>query len=608
MFKSKLLPQKIAATLAAGTFLLASPVLAAENVFQFDQITITADRITQTVAETPENVTVVTNQQIQDKGAKTLAEALTGVSGVTISSYGGLGSKAIPYILGSERVVVMIDGKRMNLPQGIGTKASGIDLNSYLISADNIERIEVVKGGVSVLYGADAIGGVINIITKKGEGTTHVNTSIAAGNYGGRTYEISAGGQENKTHWQISGLQESTDGQRINSASKDKNFSMRLDQDLTKNEALTFDYDYYGNHAGISGDLLTPTPDYYQDILRHNWSIAYTKQHNDGNQIVRYYHNDQTYSGDDYGTFNHRNTVKALEYQDSAKVNKKQLLTWGGEWRTDKVISSIEGNDSHKTTTKAVYLQDQFNMTDKENLTLGLRHDDNSQYGEHWLPKIAFLHQANKNTSYFANWGKVFKAPKFDDLYADYGTMGKGNPNLKPETGWTTEIGVKSKVSGNTEATLSLFKRDLNDAIDWKYANGQYTAYNIYHLTATGIDASVISKLSKVTNMDVGYTYLDSRNQNDKWTGDPRNTFHIGFNMHKDKLSQSLYGIFKDKTDTVSSHFIINTNTNYELDKNTSLFLKINNLFNRQYIELADSYSKYPGNSRSFMLGIKHSM
>ena len=627
MLKSKLLPQKIAATLAAGTFLLASPALAAENIFQFDQITVTADRITQTVAETPENVTVITNQQLQDKGARTLADALTGVSGVTVSSYGGLGSKAIPYILGSDRVVLMIDGKRMNLPQGIGTGAGGIDLNSYMISADNIERIEVVKGGASVLYGADAVGGVINIITKKGEGSTHVNTSIAAGNYGGRNYEISASGQEKQTHWQFSGQQNNTDGQRINSASKDKNFSLRLDQDLVKDQSLTFTYDYYGNHAGVPNATTSIYHDDWQDILRHNWSIAYTKKHTDGDRILRYYNNDQLYSGTlnvgstwgDY-PFKYRNTVKAFEYQDSARISQIQLLTWGGEWRNDKVISSDSNNIPHEGTTKAVYLQDQISMTDKDNLTLGLRHDNNDLYGKHWLPKLAYLHQANQNTSYFANWGKIFKAPKFDDLFGDSTTTpAYSNTNLKAETGWTAEAGVKSKISTTTEAALSLFKREINNAIRWQedtsdaafYAINYYYPYhpyNVDHLTSIGANASLTSQLSAVTNMDIGYTYLDSHDQNNASVGDPRHTFHLGFNVHEGKLSQSIYGIFKDKsaisTNQVPSNFIINTNTNYALNKNTALFLKINNLFDRQY----ESVKYYPANGRSFLFGVKYSM
>lgn len=620
MYKHKFLQRKVAAALAAGTLLLSSPAFAAEDTgFQFDQITITADRISQTLAETPENVTVISNQDIQDKGAKTLADALTGISGVIVSSYGGIGDKAIPYILGSDRVVVMIDGKRMNLPQGIGSGRGGIDLNSYLISSDTIERIEVVKGGASVLYGSDAVGGVINIITKKGEGTTHVNTSIAAGNYGGRSYEISASGQENKTHWQFSGLQESTDGQRsVNSDSKNKNFSLRIDQDLSKNEGLTLTYDYYGNHAGMPG-YITNTADYssatdYQDILRHNWSIAYNKQHSDGNSTIRYYENDQLYTGknddpafsDPY--FRHQNIVKAFEYQDSNKISNNQVLTWGGEWHKDKVSSTKSVGNTHENTTKALYLQDQIGIAAKDTLTIGLRYDDNDLYGNHWLPKVAYLHQATKDTSYFANWNKVFKAPNFDDLYGDYGWGMTGNPNLKAETGWTAEFGVKTKMSKVTEASLSIFKREISDAINWAMgSNGEYHPYNVDQLTTSGVNASLISKLSKATSLDIGYTYLSSHDQNNTWNGDPHHSFHLGLNIHDNKISQSVYGIFRDKGKNISSSFIVNTNTSYSIDKNTSLFLKVNNLFNKQYRSF-DSYYNYPANSRNFLFGVKYSM
>ena len=609
MMRNKTLRKKIMMALAAGTLLCANGAWAEENTtFQLDQVTVTAERVAQTVSSTPANVSIISGRELQRKGARTLADALTGVSGVMVQRYGGAGQKAVPYILGSDRIVVLVDGKRMNLPQGIGVGSGGIDLNTIMLG-DNIERIEVVRGGASTLYGADAVGGVINIITKKGDGSTQTTTTVAGGNHGGRYYEFNTGGQDKSTHWQISGTQESNDGQRLNSAYKGKNVSFRLDQDLTKGESLTFTYDYYSSHAGIPGSLAWPSPSDYQDILRHNWSVGYAKDHTEGSRVFRYYDNDQLYSGENSGFFRHKNTVRAFEYQDSARLNSANLLTWGGEWRQDKVVSTGEGNVPHDGITKAVYLQDQYSFNSAAKMTVGLRRDENSLYGTHWLPQAAYLYQANTNTSYFANWAKVFKAPKFDDLYGDDGWGNTGDPNLKPETGWTAEVGVKTKLNAASEATVSVFRRDITNAIRWMAApDFTYHPHNIDRYKATGLNASLINKLSSVTTTDVGYTYLDGRDQNDNNIGDPRHSFHVGVNIHEGKLSQAIYGIYQDKTGTTTSQvggrFIINTNTSYTLRKGTSVFLTVSNLFDKQY----QSAKGYPANGRTVLLGLKQTL
>lgn len=611
--KNKSLAKKIAATLAASTLLCTTQAWASEDsIFQLDQVTVTADRIAQTVGNTPANTTVISGSELQDKGARTLADALTGVTGVTIQNYGGTGQKAIPSILGTDRVVVLIDGKRMNLPQGIGIGSGGVDLNTFMLG-DNIDRIEVVHGGASVLYGADAVGGVINIITKKGDASTKTTTSIAGSNDGARYYALTTGGQERNTRWYFSGTQDSNDGQRTNNDYKGKNTSFRIDHDLTAQENLSFTYDYYDSHAGIPGSLKHPSASDFQDILKRNWSAGYTKQHQDGARTFRYYNNDQVYSGEEYSShFRHYNNVKALEYQDSNRLNEANLFTWGGEWRRDEVTSTTEGNDSHDGTTKALFIQNQYRLNSAASLTLGLRYDDNSIYGTHWLPKVAYLYQASPNTSYFANWGKVFKAPNFDDLFTpefsdSYGTYG-GDLNLKPETGWTAEVGVKTKVDETNEATLSVFRRNLYDAIRWDSINDEYHPYNIDNYLATGVTTSLTSKLSPAVTTDIGYTYLDSHDQNDNGVGDPRNSFHIGVKLHDGKLSQTIYGIYQDKSGIsskqVSSRFIVNTNTNYSIGKDTSLFLTINNVFDKQYQAVYD----YPANGRTILLGVKQSL
>ena len=157
--------------------------------------------------------------------------------------------------------------------------------------------------------------------------------------------------------------------------------------------------------------------------------------------------------------------------------------------------------------------------------------------------------------------------------------------------------------------TLSVFRRNINNAIRWTAApDYTYHPHNIDGYKANGVNVSFISKLSSVTSTDVGYTYLDSRDKNDNDVGEPRHSYHIGINVNQGKLKQGIYCLFQDKSGTgtsqVGNQFIVNTNTNYSIDKNMSVFLTINNLFDKQY----QAVKGYPADGRTILLGVKRTI
>ncbi|MPN48737.1 Vitamin B12 transporter BtuB [bioreactor metagenome] len=155
---------------------------------------------------------------------------------------------------------------------------------------------------------------------------------------------------------------------------------------------------------------------------------------------------------------------------------------------------------------------------------------------------------------------------------------------------------------------MSIFKRNLNNAIDWKYISGEYHPYNIDNYRATGVNVSLTSKLTSTAASEVGYTYLDSHDQNNKGLGDPRHSFHLGINVHDGKLSQTINAIYQAESGSpgkyVDGRFIVNTNTNYSFTSDTSLFLTINNLFDKAYQSVYD----FPANGRTVLLGIKQAL
>jgi len=609
----------ILCALAVSTLLSPTVITyaAEQEEFGFDQVVVTANRVPQTVASTPADVTVVTAQQIAEKGARNLADALEGVPGVVIAKNGGPGEMAVPYILGTDRVVVLMDGKRINIPQGIGSGSGGVNLSTILVG-DNIARIEVVRGGNSVLYGADAVGGVINIVTRKGAGMAKTQVDVGGGSNSTSKIGISHQGAENGWHWYVTGTQDNTDGQRPLSDYKGKNSTFRLDKDLSKNETLSMDFDYYSSHAHTPGNTTGTWAPTIEDYLRHDWSIAYSDKHANGEKTIRFYNNQQERTSvipSYFSQYFYKNNVRALEYQDSAKVNERNDVTWGGEWRKETVTTADYGmTPSRDRLVNAVYLQDRYKINERTSSIVGMRYDHSDQYGTNWLPKVSIIHTVDKKTSYFVNWDKVFKAPKFDDLYTPFDVRwGGGDPNLKPETGWSAETGIKKQLSKESEMTVSLFKRELNDAIKWVASGNQYNAKNIDHLTDQGATLAFATRISPVLFANASYTYIDSRDQNNRQQS-PHNTFNLGLNLQQGKFTQNIsgryvdaqytYNDFSQSFDRTSSYFVWNTTLNYSMTKDQSVYLTVTNLFDKKYQTVKD----YPAQERSIFVGIKQSL
>ena len=620
LYSKKLLAKRIAVTLAASSVLISGQAFAQDEDFQLDQVVVTATRVAQEASSVPADVTVVTAQQLEDKGARDLADALEGVPGVVISRSGTEGNFSEAFINGSNRIVYMIDGKRINIPQGVDSGQETMNLSTVLI-AGNIEKIEIVRGGSSVLYGADAVGGVVNIITKKGVGQTTTSVTTGVGNHSAYQFGMVNQGSENGYHWYITGLKDKTDGQRPNNAYDGKNATVRIDKDLNDKQSLSFNFDYYGSHAGYPGTMVnnvwntSNALDEFGDVQRHNWSIEYDNKRDNGNETIRFYNNNQIYSGYEYGAnFHHENIVRSLEYQNNSKLNGQNLLTWGGTFTKEKVNSTNEGVE-HDRNIWDGYLQDQYNWTPKFTMTTGARYEHNSQFGSKTLPKISFEYQADKKTSYFANWGKVFKTPTFDDLYwYDPDGFMLNNPNLKPETGWTSELGVKQKLDENNEILTSVFKQQLYDAIYW-VDQGNYIskAENVDKLTSTGVNFTYNSKLSRNVSMNIGYTYLDSRKNDNENAGSPHNNFNIGLNIKQGKFTQTINGNYVDPKNyldyygspvTVNSYFKWDTNLKYAFNKEQSVYLTINNIFDRKY----EQVKGYPALERTIFFGVKQAL
>ena len=596
------------------------------DVYEMDDTIVTAERMPSKTMETPANVAVITAKEIEANHFSNLDEAIGHVNGVSVVRGAG-GERQYVRINGDDRVVIMVDGQKLNDDQGGLVGRSSVDMN-MLPTMENIQRIEVVKGGGSALYGSDAVGGVINIITKKVY-KNQTKIDMNTGSWNTHNYEITTQGMENDFSWLITGgiqrrghFDYKFDGNSHTMENSDYNnnsFSMKLNNRFSTAESMTI---YYAHRSVDAGQFncygMTSAPNTWGLRLRenfNNYNVTYNfKEDTVVPAYVRWFYNDKYI--DQSGSFNNR-TI-GVDYQDGWKLSDKHTLVVGGEWQQGRAENKASGYQDARVTKEAVYLQDTWKLADKWTLVPGVRMDHHSKFGTHWSPKIALNYLADKDTHVYASWGKVFKAPTMDDLY--YNSYGYyGNTNLNPETGYTATIGMDHNFNENTSAGISFFRSEINDVIDWLNVGTSYYASNIKKEKRTGMELSFKQKLSPMWSYDLGYSYIKREIDNNNGAGmvlqdnlQP-NGYKIGLHYNSGAWKANLLGTIGSGLEARyyngnSSYNIWDFNLSYEVNKELTTYFKVNNLTNQEYYENGASIGRvpatyYPCGGRFYQVG-----
>lgn len=600
-----------------------------EKIPEFrDTFVITADRVPTKQSATAASTAVVTEKQIESNHYTSVGEALQHVNGVTVSE-ATPGTLDLLRINGDDRVVVLLDGRRMNSDMGTGYGRTNVNLTTFP-TVKNIDRIEVVKGNGSALYGSDAVGGVVNIITKKG--TKNQSTlDVSAGSWGTQSYNLTNEGVHNKTSWFVSAGYDKRNYLKYNGAGgnakqdntdfRDNTLTLRVDQKINDKSSLRFDYNHKSLDGKLPGALSYPSPTNLQR-LTNDWAVTYNfKENTDTPAYIRYYDNYMT-------TFNESrfySRTKGVEFQDTWNIASNQKLTGGLEWRESNSSNSSRGYNDKVIVNQAAYLEDIIKIGKKLTVTPGIRLDNNSRFGFHKSPKVAVNYEASKQTNFFASWGRVFSAPQVEDMYysvyyPDYYYGMYGNPDLKPETGYSETIGMTHNFNDNTSVSVSLFRSEIHDAIRW-YSDAFYNWYvgNLNSEKKSGIDITFQQKVNAAWSYDLGYSYIKTETDTGNGQGlvtDIKNSqpngyragIHYAKNAWKANL-QMTAGTGRNTTVYSHSSYVIwDGSVSYDATKDTTLYFKMNNITNRQYETYASGYGigDYPMPGRYFQFGVKY--
>jgi vitamin B12 transporter len=605
--------------------LLPFAALAQDPSINTEEVTVvTANRVEQAISDVLAPITVITRDDIELSMAKSVPELLRMVPGIDIGQYGGRGGLTSVFMRGSDsdHVLVLIDGVR--LPSSI---TSGVDFSKIPVS--QIETIEVVRGPRGAIYGSEAIGGVINIITRgqQGENIKQISAGVGSDKYYEADLFLSSD-LTDKLHINFGlGYDEAegynskpepgvNDGDKHGFENKDMLLGVAYQLSEQLNMYINTRYSQSSNeyHSGAKKEQWLETTSVITGAKysRNNYfsSLSYSFGENKSYQYD---------AGGDYKDANSTLFTKQhnVSFINSFVLSDSLLINAGLDWRDelveddgDGVYSNIDGTISRSNTgvfTTAVY--------EVSSVTLdgSIRYDDNEVFGGHTTWGLAAGWEFVDNYSIIASTGTSFKAPSMYDLYSkpssSYGT--KGNPNLKPESGESIEFGVKG-ITGPLDWKVIAYKNKVQDLImSEKDVNGDYTAYNFKgESVLQGVELEINATTGIVSHQAV-LEYLDPK--------DPDNNTLIRRAKYKAKwqgavqlgdVDLSLRYLYQGERDdfgtnnieTFAGYSLWDVSAAYLVTETFKISARIDNLLDKEYA----TAQGFPSPERSYYINASY--
>ncbi|MBN2302731.1 MAG: TonB-dependent receptor [Lentisphaerae bacterium] len=510
-------PVFVASAAIFSSCFIASSLSSAEEFESKDlnEVIVVAARIEQNMLNVPASVEILAEDAINMSNIITVDELFKTAVGVDLQGSGFPGSPIKLNMRGltpgfqSKRVLVLVDGRRLNDEyQGNAEFA--------LLPADSIQRIEIIHGPASALYGSNAMGGVINIITRKGTDTPITIIEASGGSYNTQHYKISHGAKFGSVNYFITGSHVETDGYLNNEDGTDRNWradntTFNIGTVLNTTSEIRL---HVGAYLGKGSDEESD-----RESRKNHQMLIYTLKWNDNMDaclIVRAYQNasrdkyDWKYPG--VGIYDQQ--TLAGEIQQSFWVGNSHRVVIGGEFRQENVdIEEVAGPINEATDTTGLYLQDEILIGETINIMAGIRNDANDDYADAWSPRLGALWHATKNSEIFASVNRAWRAPGMSDRFVMIQYMGmtfQGNPDLDPEILTAYEIGMRHRVPNKLNIETVLFYNDMKDSFDFIMdTDGVFRNRNATHMITYGIEAGVRYQINETYSIAANYSYTD---------------------------------------------------------------------------------------------------
>lgn len=563
------------------------------DTIQIDEVVVTGTPVKVNRNNVPMAVSVVDHTQIELSNESAVLPILNGrVPGLFITergvtgfgvATGSAGQISIRGIGGNPTtgVLILIDGH----PQFMGIMGHPLP-DSYV--ASDVERVEVIRGPASILYGSNAMGGVINIITKKQkEEGIHGSGRLSYGSFNTQKYMGSLGCKQNKISILASVNHDQTDGHRPHSDFKITNGYLKLGYDFNPHFSASTDVSLARFKASDPGpDTLNAIPGQQIDILRGYWAFTLLNEFEKASGAVKLFYNFGEHEiTDGFHSTDHNYGANLYE---AFKLLKGNTLTAGVDFMNYGGFAentlAMNGNGvvfaDTALTEYGIYAFTQQKFG-KLTLNAGIRHQNNSQYGGIWIPSLGFAWQLTPKSTWKGNTSKGYRSPTMREMF-----MWGPNPNLSPETIWNYETGFLSTFANKkiqTEITVFWVEGD-NLIVNVGPPNGYL---NTGEISNQGLEFALQAEPVKNLNLNTTYSYTHMKNP---VFATPEHHFFIEaiYQLQKLQLTANLQYIGNLDNDplpavNLESYTLFNAKAMYNLTRNLKLYVSGENLLNTDY-------------------------
>ena len=607
---------------------LVAALVLATNLYSTDKLNdiviVSATKSEETLKNSTSNVDVITALEIEERKFKTVIEALNSLSGVSISSNGGMGTLSSVYLRGmnSGNTLVLIDGIRYNNPYN-----GSVDFSHLMIN--DIERIEVIKGAQSSVWGADASAGVINIITKSAKNGTFGSANIEYGKYNTKIAKANISHKNDNFDAKLGVTRVDTDGfsamspksseakQYEDDGYENTTVDVKLGYNFNDSNRLSLTYETIDAKTKYD-EMISPPPLWILDPKASANSYAKTKTRNSIASLN--YENKNNFATTNiytnYSKFKNetktvvgfndaKNKTDVREYGVKSTIpylSEKSFLTVGADYKGFEDKEDIK----RKYNNKAIYVTNTNKFFDDRTiLTQALRYDKYSNFDNKTTGKVGIKQYIIDDLNLSANYGTGYNVPTLIQLYKP---AWGGNENLNPEKTKSYDISL-----GYKGFSVTYFNTKVNNLIQWVGGKNQ----NIQGDSKfKGVELAYKNSIFDDIFLNLSYTNLSAKDaRNQKLRNRPTNKFNFGvdyyglkdfhFNINGEYIGSRTSPNFDfTKPDVKTGNYTVwNAVVNYDITKNFSTYVKMDNIFNKDY-QIVDGYSI---SQRAAYLGLKAS-
>jgi vitamin B12 transporter len=583
----------IIATLVALTFTPSAH--AVEKNIELDDVVVTATRTLQPRESVVADVTVIKQAEIERAGQSNLVDLLQMQHGLEISTTGGAGKTANIFLRGasSNHTLVLVDGMRIQSATAGATTLENLPLSQ-------IERIEILRGPATSLYGQDAIGGVIQLFTKKGESGVHTYASVGYGTYDTKKGAAGINGKVNNTSFALNLSSEDTDGfsafDTNNATVKDddgyRNVSVsgNLSHEIVKGHtvgiqflnsdgATQFDNRFNATNFNSRAEIKQQaasifSKNQFTDFWLSNFRIGFTK--------------DKLDSLDEFGApvasqFDTKQTQYNWQNDITLPVGTLTLMF---DRLEEKVTSSTEYNKTKRTNN--AYVASYLAQVNAHTLHASLRRDNNSSFGQQTTGGLGYGYEINDYWKVTASYGSAFKAPTFNDLYfPDFFGFATSNPDLVPEKSDNIEASLRYAAE-NTQASVTVYENKVRNLIA---LDANFIPFNASKATLQGITLAASHQYDHWqvgASADIQSPRIDDTDNLLVRRANRIGKLNVAYQASNWRVGGEMVSTSKRYNDTanlqsIAGYTIFNLTTEYQINAAWKVNARLNNLFDKDY-------------------------